>query len=512
VQIAIDRSRLALALIGAAAALLAWAGTAQANNVMTLDAQAATPGHVAQDAAGTAYLAWTRKAPSTGTSETVEFCKVPSGGKCTSVITLPIPAPAESVDSPAGAFPVLGGGSKVYVVAPRYVQDDVVIYTSEDGGATFGAGQVVEKAYSNRSNPTNVLLSGSELLIGAYNPGIGYSAASTSLTGLGDFQLGEPGPGGVVSESMALDSAGNPVQAYYNLSSPHYTVDFVHYLGSGPRTAEASWSAAATVSEGDGARLAGGPSGLLLLSEDYSSPSTPYPSVIDVRKYEGSSFGVPVKLYGDAHAELFDAGAIAQSPAGHVAVIWPQYGGKEPQMRLFLSSNGGAGYAAPSVVANLGSAYGDQDNAQLTVGDDNKGWFTFLNAAGLQLANLDTGAAGAKSTQVGSDVVTLSGPKSCVKAGAKITLTLSVKSAKRKHTVVLKIYQVLFGVDGKVFKTEVRESVRKTGKVDTHPFVAFVKKTFGAGSKHTLSAQAFISEKHGKHASRTLRVPFTVCS
>lgn len=501
-------------LIGSAALVaILWAAAAQANNVMTLDVQAASQGHVVQDGAGTAYVAWTRKAASAETPEMPEFCKIPEGGKCTSVITLPIPAPAKGTDTAAGAFPVLGGGSKVYVVVPRYVDDDVLIYTSEDGGASFSAAQVVEKAYSNRSNPTNVLLSGSELLVGAYNPGIGFSALGTAGSGFGDFQLEEPGPGGVVSESLALDSGGNPVQAYYNLSSPQYTVDFVHYLGSGSKTVEANWSKAATVTNGDGARLAGGASGLFLLSEDYSSGSEPYPSEINVRKYTGSSFGAPVNLYNDAHAELFDAGAIAQSPAGHVAVVWPQYGGSEPQMHLFLSTNGGASFAGPTDVANLGSAYQDQDNAQLSVGDNNKGWFTFLNDSGLQLANLDTGSAAAgQSTTVGSDVVTLEGPKGCVKAGAKITLTLLVKSAKRKHKVVLKIYQVKFGVDGKVFKTVVREAVLKTGKVDTHPYVASVKKTFVAGSKHTLSAQAFIAEKHGKHASRTLRVPFTVCA
>jgi hypothetical protein len=45
-----------------------------------------------------------------------------------------------------------------------------------------------------------------------------------------------------------------------------------------------------------------------------------------------------------------------------------------------------------------------------------------------------------------------------------------------------------------------------------HPYVASVVRSFPAGLIHKLSAQAFISEKHGKHASRTLHVAFTACS
>jgi hypothetical protein len=91
-------------------------------------------------------------------------------------------------------------------------------------------------------------------------------------------------------------------------------------------------------------------------------------------------------------------------------------------------------------------------------------------------------------------------------------VTLSVASAKRKHKVVLKIYQAIFAIDGVPFKTILRESVRKTGRVNPRPFKASVLKTFTAGSKHTISAQAFISEKHGRHASRTLRISFLACS
>lgn len=503
-----------LAALLTAAALGIGAGSASAQNVGTLDPAAATPGHLAQDSAGTAYVAWTRK--STSGAETPEFCKIPKGGgACASPITLPVPAPAESVDSPAGAFPVLGAGSTVYVVAPRYIRNDVLLYTSTDGGASFGPAQIVASSYSSKSNPSDVFLSGSEFLIGAYNAGLGFSALSTSGEGLGSFVLAEPGPGGVASESMALDSAGNPVQAWYNLNSGQYSLDFAHYNGSGSKTSEADWTGTQEVTKGYVPSLAGGASGLFLVSEDYNSPSESNPSVVDVRKYTGSSFGAPLRLFEDKNANLFDGGDIAQSPGGHVAVVWPQFGASQAEMRLLVSSNGGAGFTQLPNVAALGSSYTDQANAQLTIGDDNQGWVTFVSSAGLQLANLNSGAKGSGGTQtshVGSDVITLSGPKGCVKPGQTVTVKLSVASAKRKHKVVLKVYQAIFGIDGKPFKKILRQSVRKTGKVNPHPFTAGVKRTFVAGSKHTISAQAFISERHGKHASRTLRISFLACS
>jgi hypothetical protein len=507
--------RLLLPALSALAAGSIAAAPASATNIGVLDSQAATQGHVIEDASGTAYIAWTRKSPSGG-AETPEFCKIARGAKCAAPLTLPIPGAAAATETATGAFPVFGTGSTVYVVAPRYVPNDVVLYTSTDGGASFGAGQVIPMAYSNKSNATEVFLSGGEFLVGGYNAGIGFSAF-TAAGGLGGFSLSEPGPGGVAASALGLDSSGNPVEAYYNLNSPPYGIFFTRYTGAGSKTEEKDWTPATPVTSGYEPRLAGGAAGLLMVSEDYTSPSEKYASQVDVRKFTGTSFGPPLTLYNDAHAELFDGGAIAQSPAGHVAVVWPQYGGPTAVMRLFTSSNGGAGFGAPITVANLGSAYGDQVNAQVAVNDDGGGWLTFTDSSGLEYANLESGAgalpsAGTKATKIGSDVVTFAGPKGCVKPGQTITLKLSVASAKRKHKVVLKIYQVKFSVDGKTFKKLVRESVRKTGKVDPKPFVVKVAQAYTAGSTHTAAAQAFISEKHGKHASRTLRLKFTACS
>jgi hypothetical protein len=497
--------------------LLCMPAGAAAKNLGTLDAQADSIGHVIEDGAGTAYIAWLRKSPSTGVADTIEFCKIPRGSKCPSPLTLSVPAPGANVEGPAGVSPVFGPAGQIYLVVPRYVENDVLLYVSENGGASFNAPIVIENSYSNKSNPSEVFLEGNEFLISGYNAGLGFSAVNTAGEGLGHFVLNEPGPGGVASASMGLDSSGNPVIAYYNLTSPPYPIDFVHYNGSGSKTTEADWSQPAQVTSGYLPQLAGGASGLFLLSEDYPSATAPYATVVDVRKYTGSSFGPPVKLFEDPNSDLYSGGDIAQSPGGHLAVVWPQFTGTQV-MRLLVSTNGGASFSAPTAVATLGSAYSDQVNAQAAVNDDGGGWLVYNDAGGLELADLTPlNGGGSKSgtstsNKVGNDVVTLAGPKGCVKPGATITGRLSVRSSKRKHKVVLKIYEVKFGVDGSIFKTLVREKVRRTGKVDPNPYVATVKGTYTAGSTHTLSAQAFISERHGKHASRTLKVKFQVCS
>jgi len=502
-----------LVLLAGAGAVAALPAPAGAQNVGALDPNAATPGHVVQDAAGTAYIAWTSKAAAG--RETPEFCRVAQGARaCPAPIVLPVPG-GEADDSPAGAFPVLAGPSTVLVVAPRYVRNDVLIYTSTDGGLSFGAAQVVTNSYSNKSNPTEVLLSNGELLIGAYNAGLGFSALSTSGTGLGAFTLAEPGPGGVAAESLGLDPAGNPVQAWYDLNSGQYSLDFDHYNGAGPKTAEADWTGLQEVTRGYNPRLAGGAGGLFMVSQDYNSTSEAYPSAVDVRRYTGSSFGPPLRLFDDKNPDLFAGGSIAESPAGHVAVAWPEFAGGHGEMRLFISTNGGATFAAEPNVAGVAGGYAINANSSLSIGDDNRGWVTYIAEGVLQLANLGSGVsfeAPTTTNHVGSDVITLAGPKGCVAPGQSVSVTLSVASSKRKQKVVLKIYQAIFAIDGKPFKTVLRESVRKTGRVNPRPFKASVLRTFTAGSRHTISAQAFISEKHGRHASRTLRVSFLACS
>ena len=215
------------------------AAPAGANDRFTLDAQPTSPGHVVVDAAGTAYVTWTHKSASTA-PDSVMFCEIPLGGTCTSPKTLPIPGAVDATDEVAGVFPVLGPGSSVYVVAPRYVENDVVIWTSLDGGQSFNGGTANPGGYSGKSDPTNVLLPGNNFLIGAFNPGLGFSTTPAG-GGAGSKLSFETEVGSVGSSSMGFDGGANLVEAYWTLEGSEYPMFFYRYKGGIPITSEGQW-------------------------------------------------------------------------------------------------------------------------------------------------------------------------------------------------------------------------------------------------------------------------------
>jgi hypothetical protein len=494
----------------AIAATLGLAAPAAANDLFTLDAQATSAGHLAEDAAGTAYVTWTRRA-SPGLPDSPMFCKIPPGGQCTAPIALPIPAAVDVTDGVAGVFPVFGPGSTVYVVAPRYVKDDIVISTN--GGQSFGAGVLTAGGYSNKTEPTNVLLSGSLLMIGAFNPGLGFSTAGLAA---GNFSFASPGSGGVATSSMGLDgAAANPVEAYWNLSDP-YQMFFYRYKGSGTITEEANWEGPTAIGNGYETKLAGGASGLFLVSQDYSGGA--YPTALDVRRYQGTSFGAPLTLANDSSTDLFSGGAIAESPSGLVAVAWPgtRGGDQAHVMRLFVSSNGGAGFAETDV-AHIGDAYAIGDNAQLAIGDNGAGWLTFRDAGGLRMADLNPIAPyvpptfkGKEKTiakPVGDFELTLRLPKSCLQsrqpfyAGAGKRVRHKVAKALRSKLTLIK---ASFSFDGRKLKTLKKKPLKLLIEPGPLP----------AGSTHTVKVRVTaIARKHGrkKKVVRTLKGQITIC-
>jgi hypothetical protein len=121
----------ALALLSTLVLAGSLAGPATAANLFTLDPSAESMGPVAVDASGNGYVAWLHK----GTPDTVMFCKLPPDAhSCPAPITLSIGGA-----SPNTPFPVLGPGGDVYVVAPSYDTDEMIMWQSSNGGASFGA-------------------------------------------------------------------------------------------------------------------------------------------------------------------------------------------------------------------------------------------------------------------------------------------------------------------------------------------------------------------------------------
>jgi hypothetical protein len=506
---------LALVLLGI------WAGTASANDLFTLDTKPTSPAHVIVDSAGTAYVGWTRAG---SPYETPMFCKIPAGGTCAAPVALPIPGAVDSTDEVSGVFPVFGPGSTVYVVAPRYVADDVVIWTSNDGGQSFELNTVNPGGYSNKTNPSNVFLSGSNFLIGAFNAGLGFSETPAPGGTGSNLSFENPGTGGVASASLGLDGSGNPVLAYWNLSDP-YPMLFYRYKGSGSSDLEVNWVGPTPIGNGYETKLAGGPKGLFLVSQDYAGGK--YPTVVNVRKYTGTEFGAPSTLFVDPSPALYDGGAIAESTgSGRLAVAWPvkRAGDDARVMRLFTSTDGGATFTSFDV-AHVADAYAIGDNAQLAVTDGGSGWLTFRDVDGLHMADL-TPIAGvapkeppkpanykgkskvADTKKVGGYDLTLRLPKACVQSRQSFFAGVG---KRKRHALAkklggkIRLKKVAFFFDGKKLKVKKKKPFRLL--IDPGPMAP--------GSTHVVKAKVTVTltKKNGqeKKVKRTLKGTIKAC-
>lgn len=369
-----------------------------------LDPHAASFGATAADAAGALYVTWLRNS-NPGTDM---FCKIPSGGTCTDPVVLPLPsggALAET-DQP---FPVLAPGGVVYVVAGRYIDDDVVVWTSTDGGHLFGAPTVIAQgSFPNKTNVDDVLLAtrtyeggtsrlGSSFLMSSTHVGLGFGlvtcvctrpaepTSSFSFSGLSTTQNVSS-----LSSSLALDANGGPVEAF-STSAIAPTVGFYRYSGSGAIGTQQSWSGPTTVAQGYLARLAGGPAGLFLLSED-RAPGSAAITEVDIRKYDPAAhvFGAPKALVDEPFAEPDVGGALYENQkTGALAVAWPQFSASgKAVMQLWTSTTGGKSWSGPTDIATIAFGYAQADNARLAVADNGQVSLTFLDGNGLELVSM----------------------------------------------------------------------------------------------------------------------------
>ncbi|MGH2831230.1 MAG: hypothetical protein ACRDK2_00505, partial [Solirubrobacteraceae bacterium] len=406
--------RLAAGLLGIAFATLVPCA-AQANNLFTLDSQAQTTGPTVTESSGTGYVAWVHKAG--GSSEPM-FCKIPRGGRCTAPITLPLPT--GEYQEIVQAFPVLGSSpGVVYVVGPRYVQNDTLIWTSTDGGEKFSPAMRIPESYSDKTGVGDVLLDpntppgvkpGEDYFgITANNPGLGFSFTANEITkGPTGFTFENPGSGGVssstlgyvthtVEDSFTKKQVHPEIEAYYNDSSTYETFFYRYYAkGGNVDGEEKGWEGPIKVTDGYEPRLAGGPDGLFLLSTDLApgAPAEEQPSVIDVRKFNETTheFGAPVTIANivTSAGTLAISGDIYENPeTGYLYVAQPVIdSGGNFVMRLWESTDGGQTFHGERNIATIGFAY--SGIPRLAVAANGQGWLTFNHYGGLEVADLSS--------------------------------------------------------------------------------------------------------------------------
>jgi hypothetical protein len=359
------------------------------SSISTLDANADTTGPIVIGSNGTGYVAWQHPS-SGGRPDTVLFCAISTGGTCKKSIVLPLPSGAATYGV-TQAFPVLGGeAGVVYVVAPSYVTSNTVIWTSSNSGKTFSAGYVVPVgSYAGDTDVDDVLRvpdkpSVDYFVVASNNVGLGFSLTSNKIVKCirCSFSFGASG---VVGATLGL--SGNGAVEAYSTDADTPTVDY--YWSKHDDVAVASdWKGPIEVSTGDNARLAGGPNGLFLLSQDFVGDES-QPTRLDVRAFDPTThkFGSPMTVVNESAGTASPySGGFGEDPVtGALYVFWEAITSKGDVMHLWISTNGGAKWSAATDVANM--SQGDVDAARVAV-TNGTGFLTFNDDAGLHLVDL----------------------------------------------------------------------------------------------------------------------------
>jgi hypothetical protein len=324
----VPRPPVAIASVLAAVALLAPAA-ARAATPLTIGA-GHKPG-VAVDAAGTAYIAWYGP-ESTVTS--LRFCRLPRGAAACDVATT-ITAPGTTLSRPF----VTVDGATVRVISYRYGLtgprfDEIWQFTSADRGATFDAGHAIgvvpfDEAARGPDGTLSVATSAfSEGLVFQNLPLAGSSAGESRAVLSGDH---------VYNGTVGLVDANTPVTVFADASGNAQVRRAAGVNLNDP----ASWTPAVDIGYADYPRLAGGPSGLFLLS------GTPA-NALTVRKYDGTTFGSGVTVAGvadDAQAHL------TEDPAGRLHAVYGHFTAAGLELDYATSDDGATWRSGPLLVS-----------------------------------------------------------------------------------------------------------------------------------------------------------------
>lgn len=217
---------------------------------------------------------------------------------------------------------------------------------------------------------------------------------------------------------------------------------------------------------------------------------------------------------GPVQPNAFITGAAESS--GNLWIVWHEDG--TPGYHAELASATGAGGTDHNLGQPTSNGLPVQNVAMAASGGDLvfvTNWLDTNTSLDAMWARVVPGAAPVysgptkqTSTKVGTTLLTLVSPKSCVPAGNRIVAKLLVKAVKTRHRKVgkglvkIKVKSVDFLVDGKRKKRDTHKAFKAT--------LALTGLT--AGSTHVLSARALLKTHPGQPAiHRTVKVKFTIC-
>jgi hypothetical protein len=458
---------LTLAVMGACAS-----SVAHAANQFTIDTKPDSFGAVVTDRAGNGYLAW-EHAGGPG-ADVPLFCRLPPDAtRCQYSARLSLPGAGAGSEANANQlFPILGPGNVVWVVTSRYVLSDTLIWTSTNGGRTFGAPHVipyvpvcesppppgqqclsysyadgtdiddavpVTPGYATYDRQTYLTSSGQPSvywLESSNDPFLGFNIDDTAEVVGGpenatEFTFEGTGGGGVAGSALGTTSNGEVVEAYWLEQTPPKLAYYVFKAHNpDPISPQIGWSGPKFLADGYLPRLADGAAGLFMLSAD-SVGSAAQPTGVDVRKYNAAthSFGSPRRLgmTSASVSSLFRGGGLAENyDTGELAAVWPQY--RNPGghlMQLYLSTDGGARFSPGESVATVADGYADADNARVAIADSGTGFVTFWDDRGLEVADLDPVAAEYRELHARVGVVPVSFTCPAPRGRCAVKLTLS---------------------------------------------------------------------------------------
>ncbi len=387
--------------------------SAGATTRTTIWKDADSTGPIVVDSSGNGYVAWD-SSKDNANGDPVYFCKIKKGGTCTKPVELPIPAHTNwdtyRVNQP---YPVIGGKAGVVsIVAPSYDLGDVVVWTSTDMGKRFGEPKVITNCQYDGTGTDDVLRSPDAdtpyypdyFVISSSNPGLFYTftgigaigaldppygfqqdtskvagAVTSSTVGFGKTE--DPGPSQETQTIQAFSTDADKPQLDYFWSPVPGVSGSPGSLEHGP----------INVAVGTNPRLASGPKGLFLLSEDFhGSPAKAKKIYLDVRKWDPTShkFGAPtlVTTIPNDISATNEGGFSEDASNGTLTVVWPkETSGGGYDMEMWNSTNGGSSFSSATDLAPVNYAYGAAARVA-TVGGH--GFATWQDSGGLELVDL----------------------------------------------------------------------------------------------------------------------------